>query len=193
MQSIAVFCASSNGCDSDFEKIAYSVGVKLANQKIKIVYGGSNVGLMGAVADGALNGAGEVTGVLPTFLQEKEIAHDGLTELILVDSMHERKIKIFEMSEGSLTLPGGFGTMDELFEMLTWAQLGMHHKPIGVLNIKGYYDPLIQLVDSMTKNGLLKQENRNMILFEDDLDRLLQRMEHYAAPKVGKWITTNRI
>lgn len=188
MENIAVFCGSAPGKEDYLESSAYELGIKLAEKGIGLVYGGSKNGLMGAVADGALGRKGKVIGVLPVFLQEKEIAHEQLSELILVESMSERKMKIYGLCDGFITLPGGYGTLDELFEMLTWAQLGMHSKPIGVLNVNGYYDALIVLLDTMVRNALLKQENRDMILFEEDMEVLIERMENYKAPEVVKWI-----
>ena len=145
MQSIAVFCASSEGNDKTFKTIATKLGETLALQHIAIVYGGSKAGLMGAVANGALSKGGEVIGVIPNFLKHKEIAHTEVTELIVVSSMHERKTIMHDRCEGIIALPGGFGTFEELFEVLTWAQLGHHQKPIGLLNVNGYYDDLLKM------------------------------------------------
>src|SRR5215203_5745857 len=142
MKRVSVFCGSSLGTDEVFQKHAHFVGETLAIQKIGLVYGGANVGLMGAVADGALSKGGEVIGVLPNFLRAKEIAHKNLTQLILVETMHERKTMMNELSDGVIALPGGFGTLEEFFEMLTWAQLGLHKKPIALLNIGGFFDSL---------------------------------------------------
>jgi len=188
MNRITVFCGSSFGTDSIFEAQAKLVGQTLAKQNIGLVYGGANIGLMGAVADGALMEKGNVIGVLPHFLRSKEIAHQGLTELILVDSMHERKTKMNELCDGAIALPGGFGTLEELFEMLTWAQLGLHQKPIGILNSKGYYDALITLLQTMVDKGFLREINQDMLLVSDNIDDLLAKMRNYAAPTVGKWI-----
>lgn len=143
---------------------------------------------MGAVANGTLSKYGNVIGVLPNFLKSKEIAHKNLTKLILIDTMHERKTKMNELCEGVIALPGGFGTLEELFEMLTWSQLGLHHKPIGLLNINGFYNDLINFIDSMVEKGFLKEVNRNMILINDNIDILLKLMKNYTSPKVEKWI-----
>jgi uncharacterized protein (TIGR00730 family) len=148
---------------------------------------------MGAVAGGALSEGGKVIGVLPNFLRSKEIAHEGLTELILVDSMHERKTKLHELSDGVIALPGGFGTIEELFEMLTWAQLGLHKKPIGLLNIHRFYDPLNSLLKRMVAKGFLKKTNFDMLLVSDEIDELLEKMDQYSAPDVPKWITTDKV
>ncbi len=193
MKRITVFCASSFGTDKIYEEQAALVGKTLAEQNIDVVYGGANVGLMGAVADGALNAGGKVIGVLPNFLRSKEIAHLGLTELILVESMHERKTKMNDLCDGVIALPGGFGTLEELFEMLTWAQLGLHKKPIAVLNINGFYDSLIELLQTMTEKGLLKEVNQKMLLVSNDIDDLLNQMRNYVPPTVGKWIDKKNV
>jgi len=193
MNRITVFCGSSFGTDKDFKLQAYELGRKLTLANIELVYGGANVGLMGAVANGTLENSGVVIGVLPNFLKSKEIAHNGLTELILVDSMHERKTKMNDLCDGVIALPGGFGTLEELFEMLTWAQLGLHKKPIGILNVNGFYDELIIFLNKMVDNGLLKEANRKMILVSEDIDDLLVKMKTYKAPDVGKWITKEHV
>lgn len=188
MKNIAVFCASSFGNNPDFETASYNLGKLLAENNIGLVYGGAQVGLMGAVANGALQAGGSVVGVLPAFLRTKEIAHTGLTEFIVVDTMHERKTIMSDRCDGIIALPGGFGTMEELFEVLTWAQLGLHKKPIGLLNVAGFYDALIAFIDQMVDNGLLKQVNRDMLLVADDAGVLLQMMRDYVAPDVPKWL-----
>ena len=189
MKRIVVFCGSSSGTDPVYAARAYETGAILARSGIGLVYGGARVGLMGAVADGALAHGGEVIGVLPRFLSGKEIGHHGLTDLILVDTMHERKTKMHELSDGVITLPGGFGTMEELFEMLTWGQLGLHAKPVGILNVARFYDELISLLQTMVDRGFLKTENQQMLLFADTLEDLLARMQTYEAPAAPKWIT----
>lgn len=189
MKRITVFCGSSFGTDNYFELQAKELGKKLAFENIELIYGGANVGLMGAVANGTLQNSGKVIGVLPIFLKSKEIAHNELTELILVDSMHERKTKMNELCDGVIALPGGFGTLEELFEMLTWGQLGLHEKPIGILNINGFYDNLIVFLDDMVAKGFLKEINRKMVLIDEDIDELITKMKTYKAPITGKWIT----
>jgi uncharacterized protein (TIGR00730 family) len=193
MKKISVFCGSSFGTDSIYETKAIELGKALAKRGIQLVYGGANVGLMGAVADGALSEGGKVIGVLPHFLQTKEIAHEGLTELILVESMHERKTKMNEISDGIIALPGGFGTMEELFEMLTWAQLGLHKKPVAILNVDGFYDFLNSFIDVMVGKGFLKSANKEMLLVSDNIDDLLNQMNEYKAPEVGKWISNKTV
>jgi uncharacterized protein (TIGR00730 family) len=192
MKSITVFCGSSFS-DDIYKEQATLLGQTLAKQNIQLIYGGADVGLMGAVADGALDAGGKVIGVLPHFLQSKEIAHKQLTELILVETMHERKTKMSDLCDGVIVLPGGYGTLEEFFEMITWAQLGLHQKPIAVLNIDGFYDDLIKLVQTMVDKGFLKQINRDMLLISDTIDELLEMMKNYKAPSVGKWISKDEV
>ncbi len=193
MKKVTVFCGSSFGTDKVFEDQAYALGKALALKNIGLVYGGASIGLMGAVANGVLDHKGEVVGVLPDFLRQKEIAHAGLTELIIVDTMHERKTKMNDLCNGVITLPGGFGTMEEFFEMLTWAQLGLHGKPIGLLNTDGFYNELLSLVDTMVRKGFLKKVNQEMLLSDSDIDALLEKMMNYQPPAVGKWIKRDEV
>lgn len=193
MKSITVFCGSSFGSDDLYKGQATLLGQTLAKQNIQLIYGGANVGLMGAVADGVLKEGGKAIGVLPHFLQSKEIAHQNLTELILVETMHERKTKMNDLCDGVIVLPGGYGTLEEFFEMITWAQLGLHKKPIAILNIDGFYDDLIKLVQKMVDKGFLKQINQEMLLVSDSIDELLEKMRNYHAPIVGKWISHEEV
>ena len=188
MKRVTVFCGSSFGTENIYQEQASLLGQTLAKHDIELIYGGANVGLMGTVADGVLNSGGKVIGVLPNFLKSKEIAHEHLTELILVDTMHERKTKMNDLSDGVIGMPGGFGTLEEFFEMLTWAQLGLHKKPIAILNIDGFYDSLNVLVQTMVDKGFLKEVNQKMLLVSDNIDELLEKMKNYVAPSVGKWI-----
>jgi uncharacterized protein (TIGR00730 family) len=188
MKQITVFCGSSFGTDEIYEKQAFRLGEILADRKIGLVYGGANVGLMNAVANGSLSKGGEVTGVLPVFIKDKGIAHKNLTELILVETMHERKTKMNELSDGVIALPGGFGTLEEFFETLTWGQLGLHRKPVGLLNINGFYDSLKILAQTMVEKGFLKEANRKMLLISDEIENLLDQMENYISPTIDKWI-----
>lgn len=190
INSIAIFCGASEGYDETYMTAAREVGQALAVRNIKIIYGGSKAGLMGAVANGALENNGHVTGILPGFLKTVEIEHTGLTELIMVSNMHERKLKMHEMSNGVITLPGGWGTMEEFFEMLTWGQLGLHSKPMALLNINGYYDALVALVDTMVSEGFLKESYAPMLLVSDSIDELLDMMNNYVAPEVPNWLTS---
>lgn len=189
MKRVVVFCGSSPGTDGVYKSQATLLGRELAKRKIELVYGGAKVGLMGFIADAVLSEGGKVIGVLPGFLGSKEIAHEKLTELILVETMHERKTKMNELCDGVIALPGGFGTLEELFEMLTWAQLGLHKKPIALLNVNGFYDSLINLVNVMVEKGFLKEVNQQMLLVSDNIGGLLEKMQNYVAPTVGKWIS----
>ena len=193
MKRITVFCGSSFGTDDVYKSQAKLLGKKLAEHQIELVYGGANVGLMGAVADGVLENGGKAIGVLPNFLKSKEIAHECLTDLILVETMHERKTKMNELCDGVIALPGGFGTLEEFFEMLTWAQLGLHKKPIAILNTAGFYASLITFIQTMVDKGFLKEVNRDMILVSDDIDKLIAMMKNYVAPDVAKWINKERV
>ncbi|MDG1913381.1 MAG: TIGR00730 family Rossman fold protein [Crocinitomix sp.] len=171
--------------------MAYSLGKQLAKDKTTVIYGGAQIVLMGAVANGALENNGKVTGVIPHFLIGKEVLHEGLTELIQVDTMHERKTIMAEKSDGFIALPCGFGTFEELFEILTWAQLGLHQKPIGVLNINGFYDDLHEMVQKMVDNGFLKPLNQDMLIKSSSIKDLLGEMRNYIAPDIPKWIKSN--
>ncbi len=193
MKSIAIFCGSSSGFDKNYTIQAFNAGKTLAQKGIRIVYGGAKIGVMGAIADGALSENGEVIGVLPHFLNAKELAHPNLTQLISTDTMHSRKMLMDEMTDGVIALPGGFGTMDELFEMLTWGQLGLHKKPVGILNINGFYDSLFKMMQIMVDEGFVKNINLNMVLIDDNLDSLLHQMQNYIAPEVPKWINKHHI
>lgn len=193
MKRITVFCGSSNGTDFIYREQAIVLGEELANRKIGLVYGGAKVGLMGAIANAVLGGGSEVIGVLPKFLAKKEIAHEHLTELVLVETMHERKMKMNELCDGIIAMPGGFGTLEELFEMLTWGQLGLHSKPVAILNTNGYYDDLIELTEKMVANGFLKSFNQEMLIVDENVHRLLDKMQNYKAPKVAKWITKEQV
>lgn len=192
MRSVAVFCGSSEGNDSDMSKYAYSIGELFARNNIELVFGGSKLGLMGKVAAGVLENGGEVTGVIPDFLKTKEVVYTGLTRLITTNDMHERKLKMHELSEGFISLPGGFGTLEEFFEILTWAQLGLHKKPIGVLNIKGFYDDLLELMHKMVEKGFLKKENLKLVLVSDDMEDLLNKMRNFEPLPVPKWMNKNQ-
>jgi uncharacterized protein (TIGR00730 family) len=193
MKNIAIFCGSSAGYDSIYTEQATALGQSLARRNMQVVYGGAKVGLMGIVADAALEAGGKVIGVLPGFLKSKEIAHRGLSELIIVDSMHERKTKMHELCDGIIALPGGYGTLEELFEIITWAQLGLHQKPVGILNIDGFYNHLIALLETMMVKGFLKEVNFKMLLVSSHVEELLAIMEEYRPPSVGKWITEDKV
>lgn len=189
MKSIAVFCGSSLGADDIYKEHAILVGKKLASQNIQLIYGGAKIGLMGVVADTVLEIGGSVIGVIPEFLKTKEVVHEHLNELITTETMSERKSIMFEMSDAIITLPGGFGTLEELGEVLTLAQLGLYNKPMGIFNINGFYEPLIEMLDKMVEAGFLKQANKDMLLVSNDLEDLFKQIENYQAIEVKKWIS----
>src|SRR5262245_60102889 len=185
---IGIFCGSSPGADPVYAHAARDTGQKLARQGIGIVYGGGRIGLMGLVADAALAAGGRVTGVIPRALAEREIAHAGLTALHVVETMHERKAKMAELADAFIALPGGAGTLDELFEQWTWAQLGIHGKACGILNVNGYFDPLKEMTARMVAEGFLHESYADILVFTDDLDVLLTHLHDYAPPN-RKWQT----
>ena len=189
MKSIVVFCGSGEGYNEVYREAAEQMGITLAARHIRIIYGGAKVGLMGALADAALDQGGRVTGVIPEFLKTEEVAHEGLTELITVDTMHERKLKMHELSDGIIAMPGGWGTMEELFEMLTWGQLGLHNKPVGLLNVNGYYDALKALCDNMVQEGFLNEYVNAMMLVSESVDELLEKMAAYEPMERPKVMT----
>lgn len=176
---IAVFCGANTGSDPAILEAAKAVGKAIAQRGMGVVYGGGHVGLMGAVADAAMQAGGEVIGVIPGFMVEKELAHQGITELIVVRDMHERKMRMHERSQAVIALPGGFGTMDELFELLTWRQLGLHAKPMGLLNVNGFYSPLLEQMARMDRDGFLHGTTR--VLASADVNELLDRFEEATS------------
>jgi uncharacterized protein (TIGR00730 family) len=185
---ICVFCASSPGAVPEYAAAARATGRVLAERNIGVVYGGGNVGLMGALADATLAAGGEVIGVIPKPLVDREVAHTGLTRLHVVSTMHERKQLMHDLSDAFIALPGGFGTFEELFETLTWGQLGMHRKPCGLYNVLGYYDPLLQLLEGAVKARLLRPEHRALLLDDTSPDALLAKLATFEPPAVTKWI-----
>ena len=187
MKRITVFCGSSLGDKNNYAEQAYSLGKALANQNIELVYGGAKVGLMGAVANGTLENGGYAIGIIPDFLQSAELAHENLNELIVVKSMHERKALMSNLSDGFIALPGGLGTLEEFFEMLTWAQLNLHYKPIALLNTNGFYTDLINLIKQMIEKGFVQQINLDLIIVSDSIDDLLEKMKNYKPSKIRKW------
>lgn len=192
MKSIAVFCGSSEGASSIYKENALKLGQELAKQQITLIYGGANVGLMGIVADAVLEHGGSVIGVLPQFLQNREIAHMGLTELIMVDSMHERKSKMAELADGFIALPGGPGTLEEYFEIFTWGQLGLHQKPCGLLNVNQYFDPLVSMFDTMERNHFIQSKYRAMVITDSTAEGILKQFSLYKAPPIKTYLTEQR-
>jgi uncharacterized protein (TIGR00730 family) len=192
LTNICVFCGSNAGTDPAYRTAAQSLGKLIATRGSVLVYGGAKAGLMGVIADAALGAGGHVIGVMPRGVIASEIAHPGLTQLHMVGSMHERKALMEQLSDAFIAMPGGFGTLDEFFEILTWAQLGLHRKPCGIFNIAGYYDRLLGMLDHAMGEGFLKETHRHLLLSEDTPEKLLSRMAQFESPSVGKWITTPR-
>ena len=187
MKRICVYCGSNPGRLPDYRESARQLGHELATRGIGLVYGGASVGVMGAVADAVLERGGNAIGVIPQSLATREVAHSRLDELIVVDSMHARKAQMAELSDGFIALPGGWGTIEEIFEMLTWAQLGFHEKPCGLLNVASYYDHLFAFLEEAVRQQFVKEEYRPMIMMDEAPDRLLDRFSAYRAPRVRKW------
>ena len=185
---LCVFCGSNPGRDPAYVAAARALGEELVGRGWGLVYGGSKVGVMGAVANAVLAGGGEAVGVIPQALVRKEVAHDGLTRLEIVGSMHERKQRMADLADGFVALPGGLGTLEEIFEVLTWAQLGMHAKPCGLLNVAGYFDPLLEFVDRAVTERFVREAHRSMILVEGTPAALLDLVEGYEPPRVEKWL-----
>jgi len=187
MKTVCLFCGSSRGGNPRYIEGAFKMGSLIARRGMTMVYGGAAVGLMGAAAKGCLESGGRVIGVMPENLVKLEVAHAGLTELIVVPSMHERKAKMNGLSDGFITLPGGIGTLDETFEVITWRQLSLHEKPVGILNIDGFFDPLMAFLDRVVRDGFLREEHRTMLITGTDPEGLLDRMENHRPAPSGKW------
>lgn len=188
MRRVCVFCGSNRGDSPRFAEAARALGVALARRGIELVYGGGNVGLMGEIAEATLAAGGRVIGVIPRALVEKELAHAGCTELFVVDSMHARKAKMAELAEAFIALPGGFGTFEEFFEVLTWSQLGLHQKPCGMLDVDGYYAPLIALTNQAQARGFVRPEHRALVIEASDVDVLLEQLAAWRPTAHEKWI-----
>lgn len=190
MKNILIYCGSSAGHNEIYKKTATQVGETLAKQGLSLVYGGGSVGLMGTVADAILANGGEAIGVIPSFMEPWEVQHKGLTECIVTETMHARKQLMAEKSDAVIALPGGWGTLDELFEILTWRQLGLHKMPIGVLNTNGFYDDLLKMLEKMVLEGFLKEANLKFLIVDDNIESLLEKLNNdsYEGELVGKWI-----
>jgi uncharacterized protein (TIGR00730 family) len=189
MRSVCVFCGSSAGNDPGFAQAASEFGVLLAREGITLVYGGGHVGLMGILADAVLANGGKVIGVIPRALWDREVGHRNLTELLVVETMHERKAMMASLADAFVALPGGLGTLEEIFEVWTWAQLGIHDKPVGFLDVDGFYAPLLAFLDHGVDAGFVREPHRAMAIVDGDGASLLQRMAEYEPPRVTKWIT----
>ena len=187
MRRVCVFCGSNAGARSEYAEAARALAAVLVERKLGIVYGGGNVGLMGVLADAALERGGEVIGVIPRTLVDKEVAHRGVTELLIVETMHERKALMNDLSDAFIALPGGFGTLDEFFEVLTWSQLGFHGKPCALLNVAGYYDRMLAMLDHAVTERLLRPAHRELVIADTDPSRLLQRLGAFPPAPKGKW------
>ena len=188
MRRLCVFSGSSPGGHPDYAQAAEELGRALAAQDLGLVYGGAQVGLMGAIADAALEAGGEVVGVIPQALVDREIAHTGLSELQVVGSMHERKARMAELADGFIALPGGMGTLEELFEVYTWTQLGLHSKPLGLLDVRGYFESLVAFLDHAVAERFVTAEHREMLVVADGPDALLEAFRRWRAPVRAKWI-----
>ncbi len=190
MHSICVYCGSANHASRRYFSVASLVGETLAGRSLTLIYGGGKTGLMGALADGVLAGGGQVTGVITEGMNTPELAHTGLTRLEVTATIHQRKARMVELADGFIALPGGYGTLDELFETLTWGQIGEHHKPVGLLNVSGYYDPLLVMLDRAVEEGFLFPEHRRALLCDSDPGKLLDLMESYQPPleAVRRWM-----
>lgn len=187
MKKILIYCGSAKGNDEVYQTSAIKLGQLLVEHNLGLVYGGGNVGLMGIIADEVLRLGGEVIGVIPRLLMEKEVGHLNLTKMFIVEDMHQRKAKMFELSDACIAMPGGIGTMEELFEAFTWSQLGFHQKPCGVLNVNGYYDALHQLMQHMVDSGFLKQQHKDQLVFETDEEQLLRKVLSASNNFGDKW------
>lgn len=189
LNRICVFCGSKEGNDLAITEMAKKVGETFAKQEITLVYGAAKIGVMGMIAKSTLENKGKVIGIIPDFLKMKEVVHLGLTELITTETMHQRKLRMHQESDGFIALPGGMGTFEELFEILTWQQLGLHQKPIGILNINGFYDELIAMLETMVKRGFLSINHYNLLLIDTEIDGLLEKMQNFRKPRLPKWLT----
>jgi uncharacterized protein (TIGR00730 family) len=190
---LCVFCGSSHGKNPAYAEAAKNLGSELARRGIELVYGGGNVGLMGVVADAVLDAGGRVIGVIPESLMAKELGHRGIQDLRVVKTMHERKAMMADLSDGFIAMPGGIGTFEEFFEIVTWAQLGFHSKPCALLNVNGFYDPLLHLVDHAIDEGFIKASQRQIFIVESEINALLHHMERQQVPIEPKWIRKETI
>ena len=189
MQHLCVFCGSQAGTNGLYQQAAVEVGRLLVQRGYGLVYGGGQVGLMGSIADAVLQAGGEVIGVIPEAMVTRELAHRGVTQMHVVASMHARKARMAELADAFVALPGGYGTLEELFEIITWAQLGLHRKPIGILNVAGYYDALIACIDRAITEGFIRPEHRQLTIIADTPAGLLDKLTQHTLPPVPPWLT----
>ncbi len=192
LNKICVFCGSSDGNDLAITDAAKKLGEIFAERSITLVYGAAKIGVMGTIAQSVLENNGKVIGIIPNFLKKKEVVHLGLTELITTQNMHERKMKMQEASDGFIALPGGMGTLEELFEIITWLQLGLHQKPIGLLNVNNFYNDLINMLETMVRKGFLSIDNYQLLLVDSDSSQLIKKMEDFRPKPLPKWLNSDR-
>ena len=188
MKRICVYCGSALGASLSYVQMAEKLAAELVKRNIELVYGGAQIGVMGSIANSMLAEGGSVIGVLPVGLFESEVPHDGLTELIEVSSLHERKAKMAELSDAFIALPGGLGTLEELFEILTWAQLGLHKNPVGVLNVNGFYDKLLDYLDHVVAEKFIRLQHREMLVVDENIESMFEKFSQYEPPIGQKWV-----
>lgn len=191
-KALCVFCGSKEGNSSEIVKAAELLGSVLVKKQITLVYGAAKIGIMGIIADTVLKANGNVIGVIPEFLKVKEVVHTELTELYVTETMHERKMKMQKLSDGFIALPGGYGTLEEVFEIITWLQLGLHQKPIGVLNTDNYYDPLVKMVETMVQKGFLSKANASLLIVDETVEGLLDKMNSFKPDVAPKWMQSSQ-
>lgn len=193
MKAILVYCGANSGTKLIYKETAEKLGKTLAENNIRLIYGGGSVGLMGIIADAVLAHNGQVTGIIPYFLDRMEVGHKSLPEIHKVETMHERKALMEKLCDGIITLPGGYGSMDELFEILSWSQLGLHQKPVGLLNVNGFYDYLLKQLDVMVEEGFLKKENRSLVVVAETIEDLMEKMTNFKSSYHEKWLSREQI
>lgn len=193
MKSILVYCGANTGNKDIYIETAKNLGMELAKRDLTLIYGAGNVGLMGVISRTVMENGGKAIGVIPDFLVKMEVANPNLTEMIVVETMHQRKAKMEEISDAVITMPGGFGSMDELFEILTWGQLGLHQKPVGILNTNGFYDHLLKQMDVMVAEGFLKKQNRDLVVVDENIDNLLEKLENFKPNFTEKWLKKEQV
>lgn len=193
MRRICVYCGSNSGARPEFREVAERLGRLLGRRRLGLVYGGGNVGLMGVIADAALASGAEVIGVIPRGFVDKEVAHDGVSDLRIVSSMHERKAMMVDLADAFVALPGGLGTLEELFETWTWSQLGLHARPCGILNVAGYFDPLLSFLDHAVREGFIKPRHRALLISAHDPETLLDRLAAFRPPRIEPWLDRDTI
>ena len=190
LHSLCVYCGSSDRVAEEYRRVAHQLGETMAVQGFQLVYGAGSTGLMGSLAEGALNAGGEVVGVIPSYFNTPQLAHSRLTRLEVVDTIHQRKSRMAELADAFIALPGGYGTFEELFEMLTWAQIGLHQKPIGLLNISSYFDPLLAMIENALREGFIYEEHLTLFVYADNVEGLLDALQNHQSPDgLDRWIT----